>query len=107
MPVWLEVCESPTSQAEDALLKGIDVGEKAAIQLAVALHADLLMDDRKGVSAAERKGLRVTGTLGVLDIAAERGLVDFGQAIEKLERTTFRRPEALLDALLKKHAQLP
>jgi predicted nucleic acid-binding protein len=32
----------------------IDAGEKAAIQLAVALHADLLsMDDRKGVSAAE------------------------------------------------------
>src|SRR5438105_303347 len=25
------------------------------------------MDDRKGVSAAERIGLRVTGTLGVLD----------------------------------------
>jgi predicted nucleic acid-binding protein len=38
------------------LLKGIDDGEKAAIQLAVSLHADLLlMDDRKGVNAAEEK----------------------------------------------------
>ena len=47
----------------------------------------------------------MTGTLGVLDLAAGRGLVDFGLAIKKLERTNFRRPEALLDVLLKKHAQ--
>ena len=63
------------------------------------------MDDRKGVRAAKQRGLRVTGTLGVLDLAAGRGLVDFGLAIKKLERTNFRRPEALLDVLLKKHAQ--
>jgi hypothetical protein len=86
-------------------LKSIDAGERAAIQLAVSLHADLLlMDDRKGARAAERKGLTVTGRLGVLDLAAERGLVDFDQAIKKLERTTFHRPEAPLEALLKKHA---
>jgi predicted nucleic acid-binding protein len=64
-PVWLEVHEAPVSQSEDASLKGIDAGEKAAIQLAASLNADLLlMDDRKGVNAALRKGLRVTGTLG-------------------------------------------
>jgi hypothetical protein len=34
----------------------------------------LLIDDRAGVRAAKRRGLRVTGTLGVLDLAAERGL---------------------------------
>ncbi len=61
------------------------------------------MDDRKGVIVAERKGLTVTGTLGVL--AADRGLVDFSQAIKKLEGTSFRRPEVLLDSLLKKHAR--
>jgi predicted nucleic acid-binding protein len=46
------------------------------------------MDERDGVRAAKRKGLRVTGTLGVLDIAAERGSIDFGQAIKRLENTT-------------------
>jgi hypothetical protein len=34
------------------------------------------MDDRNGVHVAERKGLTVTGTLGVLDLAAERRLLD-------------------------------
>jgi len=105
-PAWLEVRDAPASALDDAALKNIDAGERAAIRLALSLHADLLlMDDRKGVSAAQREGLRVTGTLGLLDLAAERGLVDFVQAIKKLERTTFHRPEALLEELLRKHAQ--
>jgi predicted nucleic acid-binding protein len=72
--------------------------------LATFLGADLLlMDDRKGVSAAIGKGLRVTGTLGVLDLASHRGLIDFAKAINHLRQTTFRIPEALLDSLLRKH----
>jgi predicted nucleic acid-binding protein len=55
------------------------------------------------VNAAQRKGLRVTGTLGILDLAAERGLADFAQAVERLRQTNFRVPQALLDALLEKH----
>jgi len=106
LPAWLEVREAPLSQAEDASLKGIDAGERAAIQLAVSLHADLLlMDDRKGVNAAQKRGLRVTGTLGVLDLAAQRGLADFAQAVEQLRQTNFRVPQALLDALLEKHRE--
>ena len=106
LPAWLEVRDAPLSQAEDASLKGIDAGEKAAIQLAASLNADLLlMDDRKGVSAAQRKGLRVTGTLGVLDLAAQQGLADFAPAVERLRQTNFRVPQALLDALLEKHKE--
>ena len=105
-PAWLELRDSPLSQLEDASLKGIDAGEKAAIQLAISLHADLLlMDDRKGVKTARSKGFRVTGTLGILELAAQAGLVDFAQALERLRRTTFRSPEGLLDALLKKHTE--
>ena len=106
LPAWLEVHDAPLSQGEDASLKGIDAGEKAAIQLAASLHADLLlMDDRKGVNAAQRKGLRVTGTLGILDLAAQRGLADFAQAVEQLRQTNFRIPHALLDALLEEHKE--
>jgi predicted nucleic acid-binding protein len=95
---------SLSSATADDTLSGIDPGERAAIQLAITLHADLLlMDDRKGVAAAESKGLLVTGTLGILDIAAERGLVDFTAAIRDLERTSFRRPTELLHSLLAKH----
>jgi predicted nucleic acid-binding protein len=87
-------------------VEGLDEGETAAIALAISLDADLLlMDDRKGVIVARGKELRVTGTLGVLDLAAQRGLVNFAQAVNRLRRTTFRIPEGLLDSLMKKHAQ--
>ena len=105
-PPWLEVRDSVVSQLDDASLKGIDAGERAAIQLAISLHADLLlMDDRKGVKTARSKGFRVTGTLGILELAAQAGLLDVAQAVERLRRTTFRSPEGLLDALLEKHKE--
>jgi predicted nucleic acid-binding protein len=102
-PAWLEIVEAPANAA----LAGIHKGEAAAIALAAMLKADLLLiDDRKGIRAARKQGLRVTGTLGVLDIAAERGLVDFAQAIRALEHTSFRRPEALLETLVAKHKEV-
>jgi predicted nucleic acid-binding protein len=103
-PAWLHVHETPSSESEQASLE--DEGETATIALAISLNADLLlMNDRRGVIVARGKGLRVTGTLGVLDLAAQRGLVNFAQAIDRLRRTTFRIPEALLDSLVKRHAQ--
>ena len=105
-PAWLNVHEAPSRQPDQASMEGLDEGEAAAIALAILLDADLLlMDDREGVIAARGKGLRVTGTLGVLDLAAQRGLVNFAEAVNSLRRTTFRIPEALLDSLMKKHAE--
>ena len=90
----------------DPLLKGIHEGEQAAIALAFALHANLLlMDDRKGVKMDRSKGLRVTGTLGILELAAEHGVTNFAQALERLRRTNFRSRWALPDALLEKHKE--
>jgi predicted nucleic acid-binding protein len=105
-PAWLDVHETPSRRFDQASVEGLDEGETAAIALAISLDADLLlMDDRKGVIVARGKELRVTGTLGVLDLAAQRGLVNFAQAVNRLRRTTFRIPEGLLDSLMKKHAQ--
>jgi predicted nucleic acid-binding protein len=99
-PAWLEIAQTPAVP----LLTGIHKGEAAAIALAAAMHADLLlMDDRRGLRAAKQQGLRVTGTLGILDLAAQRGLAKFAQAVERLRQTNFRVPQAVLDALLEKH----
>jgi predicted nucleic acid-binding protein len=111
-PAWVGV-HQPRGDFDtmDPLLIGIHEGEKAAIVLACALDADLLlMNDRKGVHAAREKGLRVTGTLGILDLATQGGRVDFSEAdfsraIERLRRTNFRVADALLDALLEKHRE--
>ncbi len=105
-PPWLHIHEMPSHQSAQASVEGLDEGEAAAISLAVLLAADLLvMDDRRGVTVARAEGLRVTGTLGIIDPAARRGLIDFAEAVDRLRRTTFRIPEKLLDSLVKKHAE--
>jgi predicted nucleic acid-binding protein len=102
-PSWLDIVEAP-EEAERVSVEGLDAGETAAIALAVSLGGDLLlMDDRRGVAVARGLGLLVTGTLGVLDAAAQRGLLNFAEAANRLRRTSFRAPEALLDSLTKSH----
>ena len=60
------------------------------------------MDDREGVTAARRKGLAVTGTLGILDLAARRGMVDLAEAFARSKATSFYYRQGLLDSFLGK-----
>ncbi len=99
-PSWLQIMDTPAGLP----VSGLHKREAAAIGLAVSVAADVvLLDDRRGVVAAERLGIRATGTLGVLVLAAGRGLIDFADAIQRLEATTFWKPTKLLHALLDKH----
>ena len=99
-PAWLEV-RSVSLVIDDPAWRALDAGEREALALARALAADLvLMDDRAGVAVARGQGFAVTGTLGVLDLAARRGLVELAGAIERLKNTTFRYRPEILDALL-------
>ena len=42
----------------------------------------------------------MTGTLGALDLAARRGLIDLLEAFTRLKATTFHYRQGLLDAFL-------
>ena len=100
IPAWLEIHDIPGLPQ----LSGLHAGETAAIVLAKSLHADLLLiDDRAGVRRAKQEGLRVTGTLGVLDLAAQRGLLNLRGAFVRLRNTNFRCPEEVMQMLLEKH----
>jgi predicted nucleic acid-binding protein len=96
--------QNPDLSGSETIDSILDEGERAAIALATSIGADLiLMDDRSGVEVACRHGLTVTGTLGVLDLAARRGLVDLATAFAKLKATNFRYPPEIMDALLAQH----
>jgi predicted nucleic acid-binding protein len=100
-PAWLEVLAAPTVAPMDAALLGLDSGERAAIVLAESIRADiLLIDDRSGAILAQRRGLTVTGTLGVLDLASRAGLIRLQDAFVRLAKTNFRYPPSLMEALL-------
>jgi predicted nucleic acid-binding protein len=100
-PAWFEVRPNPESNNGGLDERTLDEGERAAIALARAISADLiLMDDRAGVAAAQQHGFAVTGTLGVLELAAQRGLIDLSSALTRLKTTNFRYSPELIDALL-------
>lgn len=100
-PKWLEVL----SPKESLTLAHLDLGETEAIALASEMRAELvLMDERAGRREAVRRGLRVAGTLAVLDEAAEAGLVDFDQVVAQLRRTTFRVSKAVISEIMQKRA---
>lgn len=84
----------------------LGAGEREAIALAAAQNEDvlLLMDEAKGRAAAASRGLATTGTLGVLDLAAEAGLLDLPSAITRLRNTSFHVTPALLKRLLDRDA---
>jgi predicted nucleic acid-binding protein len=102
-PDWLDIVPDPAPEP-DASLARLDGGERCAVQLALSVIASLvLMDDRAGVLAAERKGLLVTGTLGIPDLAANRGLLDMEVSVQRLTAANFRYSQALMDQLLEPH----
>jgi predicted nucleic acid-binding protein len=98
-PSWLSIASAPV--LTDPETASLDEGERAAIALAEFLLADLvLMDERKGVRVSLRKGFEVAGTLGILDLAARRGLINLAVSFDRLKTTNFRyRPEMLEDLL--------
>ena len=95
-PGWLTV-QDPTQTRPSK----IGAGESAAISLALELEAGrVLIDDRDGSKEARRSGLNVVGTLGILEEAARRGLIDVEQSIKELKNTNFRASETLYQSVL-------
>jgi predicted nucleic acid-binding protein len=95
LPSWVDV--DAAQSLPDGSLAFLGPGEREAIQLAQEQRADLLlMDERKGRLEARRRGLRTTGTLGVLVTAGELRMVNAEAKYRQLlVATTFRTSEDL------------
>lgn len=102
-PVWFQSRPDPIS--DPPLSEKLDPGERAAIALALSIPSDrLLIDDWAGRVEAERKHLKITGTLGVLAEGHKRNLVDFESALARLALTNFYVSADLVDKLRRRLA---
>ncbi len=109
-PAWLEVQQVSAPEdmtLRDAVTTGhLDAGERDAIALAVTLRADaVILDDKAARREAERRNLRMIGTVRVLYDAAESGLVDLPEALERLQAAGFYLDAKLVQFLLDQHAK--
>lgn len=97
-PAWLYL-QSPRPDSLDAVSPDLDEGERAAIALAVEVKADLvLIDEAAGRRVAKELGMRITGTVGVLRLAAERGMIDVPDVLSQLRASGFYIDENILRA---------
>jgi len=102
IPKWLLI--NDVDPVQDQPLNRLDLGEKEAIILAEKLKAGLIIIDEKAArKIAIDRGLKVTGLLGVLEIAIKQDLIDIKTAIEKLQKTSFRASPQLIQSLLDRY----
>lgn len=88
LPSWISAQQNPSGAIVG--MEKLQAGEQAAILLAESIPADMiLLDEKSARRVAADRGLRITGTLGVLSEAAARGLVDLAAAIDRLRKTSF------------------
>lgn len=98
-------CRSSAQIARSLL--NVDPGELEAICLAREIKAAaVLMDDRAGRSVAIHCGLAVIGTIGLLEQAAARGLLELPQVMERLRQTNARLDPELIRAALERDKAL-
>jgi predicted nucleic acid-binding protein len=96
---WLSVRRVSTLRA----VAGLHKGEAAALQLALEAGVSaVLMDDLDARNAARRLGLMVVGTVGILEVADEKHLIQLPAIIEKLRRTNFFISPQVVDAALER-----
>jgi predicted nucleic acid-binding protein len=98
---WIQVTAVDNPRHARSFI-GLDQGEAETLALAVELDARLvIIDEVKGRKFAQRLGLPLTGTMGVLLLAKENGLVEkIAPLIEQLQEVGFYITPELVTAVL-------
>jgi predicted nucleic acid-binding protein len=100
LPVWAEVRKA----ADVWSFADLGPGEREAISLALEVKADfVLIDETLGRRIAIKNNVAVKGTLGILEEAANRGLVNLSEAIQKLRSTGIFLSDEIVEGVLKRH----
>jgi predicted nucleic acid-binding protein len=105
---WIRTIPVQDQLAADLLHESLDMGESEAIVLAQELGARyVLLDDELARRKANLIGLSVAGTLAVLLMAKDAGLIPtVGSVLAELRQTDFRMSERVYAAVLAKAGEL-
>lgn len=102
LPGWIAVHPVKNRSYQKLLEATLDPGEASAIALAMETENPLLViDDLKGRKEATRIGLMITGTLGVLAKARERGIIgSLSDTVNGMQAAGFRIAPEIVRRLL-------
>lgn len=96
---WIRVVDVP-GELVAAFRLVVDQGEAEALAVSRAYpDALLVVDDQRARRIAKELGLRLTGTLGILDLAKRDGLIpSVRPEVARLRESGFRIDDALVNA---------
>jgi len=81
---------------------GLGAGETGVIKLALGKSAIAVLDDLHARKIAKRLGLRFTGTLGLLKVAYEKGIID-KKGLDKILKDLATKDSFRIDRKLEKN----
>ena len=95
LPDWIIIEQAVNIQMQQLLELQLDKGESSAIALALeTLECTIILDDLKARKIAERLGLDITGTIGIIIKAKLKGIIpSIKPLIDKIKTTDFRVSE--------------
>ncbi len=98
LPQWVEL----RSASHVEIARGLGPGELEAMAIADEIKADfVLIDDRDARKFAFARGLTTIGTVGVLEKAGAKGIVDLPRALQELrDHTTCYITDSLIKSVL-------
>jgi predicted nucleic acid-binding protein len=100
LPPWTEIKHPANVES-----LGLDLGEEQAIALAIELKAPVLLDEKEARHIARGKGVQFIGTIGIIDRAAAKDLLDLRTALAELEKTNFYVNHKIIEASMKRQSQ--
>ena len=92
LPDWVEIISVSDKAKQKLLEMQVDKGEASAIALALeSENPFLIIDDNKARKLAHNLKLNLTGTIGVIVAAKQKGIIESIKPIlKKIKETNFR-----------------
>lgn len=103
IPHWLLISQIKNIRKKEELEKIVDSGEASAIALAIETkNSVLIIDERKGRKLAIDLHIEIIGTLRVILIAKQKGVIrSVKEIIQQFEQANFRFSRTIAKEILK------
>ena len=102
LPEWIRTVEVQNQDKVRELEAVLDKGEASVIALALETEkGQLIIDEKKGRKVAQSLEIEVTGTLKVILMAKQKGIIQSVRpVIEDLQKAGFRFSQKIINILL-------
>lgn len=108
LPGWISIIEAKDQVRKNDLNKLVDLGEASAISLAIeSVGATLIIDEKKGRELALKLNLKIIGTIRVLLLAKQKGVIPkIKPLLVELEKNHFRFSKSLIIKVLEEAQEI-